>query len=202
MHIIGITGGVGSGKSEVLSYLREAYGAYVLQLDLVARALQQKGEEVLLEIVKAFGPEVLYEDGSLNRAALGELVFGDEFRLKILNQIVHPAVKRRVLQEIEQKKAEGCGLFFLEAALFLPEQYGAICEELWYIYTKESVRRQRLLESRGYSEEKMDRMIASQPTEDEFLSVCDVTIDNSSSFSHTKEQLDKQLGRIRHDEIM
>ena len=120
MKVLGITGGVGSGKSRVLGYLEEAYGAVICQMDDVARELQQKGTRCFERIVEKFGPGILSADGELDRAALGAVVFSDEERLYELNGIVHPEVIRAVRQRIRESEESGCPLFVVEAAL-LPD---------------------------------------------------------------------------------
>lgn len=196
MHIIGITGGVGCGKSTVLAYLREQYAAVVVQADEVARRLQCPGQAVYREMTALFGPDAVLEDGSLNRARIAERVFADPVLRLRLNRIVHPAVKQEVRRQIAQAKQAGVQLFFLEAALLIEDHYDEICDELWFIDTDDAVRTTRLTKSRGYSKEKIASMIASQRSRAEFTAHCQVVIDNSGAFSDTKEQIDRQLTRI------
>ena len=192
MKVLGITGGVGSGKSEVLKYLEEHYGAVICQMDETARQIQRKGTECFRQIVEAFGEEMTDENGELNRAALGACVFSDPEKLKTQNEIVHPEVIRRVRREIEKSEASGAALYVLEAAL-LPEVGRELCDELWYIYTSEAVRRQRLKMSRHYTDEKITNMIASQPSEEDFRRSCTAVIDNSGTFENTKRQIGDRL---------
>lgn len=192
MKVLGITGGVGSGKSMVLEYLEEAYGAFVCQMDETARNLQKKGTRCFERIVEAFGPEILDSRGELDRAALGDIVFSSEDRLRQLNGIVHPEVIREVELDIRKKAAEGMQLYVVEAAL-LPDVGKELCDELWYIYADENVRRERLKASRGYTDDKISQMIASQPEEERFRSVCSVVIDNSGDFEDTKKQIGDNL---------
>lgn len=192
MKVIGITGGVGSGKSRVLAYLEEAYGAVICQMDETARSLQKKGTRCFERIVEVFGHEILDAQGELNRAALGSIVFASEEKLAQLNGIVHPEVIRHVAKDIQSKEAQGRSLYVVEAAL-LPDVGKELCDELWYIYANESVRRERLKASRGYTDEKISQMIASQPQEERFRSTCSVVIDNSGSFEDTMKQIGDRL---------
>lgn len=192
MKVIGITGGVGSGKSRVLAYLEEAYGAVICQMDETARSLQKKGTRCFERIVEVFGHEILDAQGELDRAALGSIVFASEEKLAQLNGIVHPEVIRHVAKDIQSKEAQGRSLYVVEAAL-LPDVGKELCDELWYIYAKESVRRERLKASRGYTDEKISQMIASQPQEERFRSTCSVVIDNSGSFEDTMKQIGDRL---------
>ena len=192
MKVIGITGGVGSGKSRVLAYLEEAYGAVICQMDETARSLQKKGTRCFERIVEVFGHEILDAQGELDRAALGSIVFASEEKLAQLNGIVHPEVIRHVAKDIQSKEAQGRSLYVVEAAL-LPDVGKELCDELWYIYADESVRRERLKAFRGYTDEKISQMIASQPQEERFRSTCSVVIDNSGSFEDTMKQIGDRL---------
>ena len=192
MKVLGITGGVGSGKSETLRYLEEEYGAYVCQMDETAKQLQRSGTDCFWRIVGHFGNRVVASDGELNRVELGRIVFADSEELRALNDIVHPAVLQWVRRDIEQKRAEGRQLYVVEAAL-LTETGKELCDELWYIYTEEGVRRERLRASRGYTKEKIAQMIAAQPPEERFRAVCTAVIDNSGDFEDTKRQIGERL---------
>lgn len=193
MRVIGITGGVGSGKSEVLRYLKEAYGAWVCQMDETAKELQRRGTTCFRRIVEHFGGRVVSAEGELDRAALSGIVFSDEQELQALNEIVHPEVIRQVRGDIEEKRAQGLEFYVVEAAL-LPDVGRELCDELWYIYTEEKVRRERLKASRGYTDERITQMIASQPGEERFRSACTAVIDNSGDFEDTKRQIGERLG--------
>ena len=193
MRVIGITGGVGSGTSEVLRYLKEAYGAWVCQMDETAKELQRRGTTCFRRIVEHFGGRVVSAEGELDRAALSVIVFSDERELQALNEIVHPEVIRQVRGDIEEKRAQGLEFYVVEAAL-LPDVGRELCDELWYIYTEEKVRRERLKASRGYTDERITQMIASQPGEARFRSACTAVIDNSGDFEDTKRQIGERLG--------
>lgn len=192
MKVLGITGGVGSGKSEVLNYLREAYGAVVCQMDETAKRLQEKGTGCFRKIAEAFGPEIIGADGELDRKKLGARVFSDPEQLRLLNSIVHPEVLRSVSADIGKHTEEGTPLYVVEAAL-LPDVGGELCDEIWYIYASEEVRRERLKASRHYSDEKITDMIASQPSEETFRRACTAVIDNSGPFENTERQIGERL---------
>lgn len=200
MKVIGITGGVGSGKSEVLAYLEKNWNAFVCQADEVAKMLQKQGQPVYNDIIRLFGTGILLENGELDRMKLGNVVFHDSTKLKKLNEIVHPAVKQFIRSEVERKRSEGTEIFLVEAALLLEDHYDEICDELWYIHVDNEVRRERLKKARGYSDEKIDAMFASQLSEDIFREKCDRVIENSGTFEETKEQL--QLVGEKMNEIM
>ena len=110
-----------------------------------------------------------------------------------LNGIVHPEVKKWVEQDIEEKKKRKVPLYVIEAALLPEAGYEDICGEMWYIYAEESVRRERLKQSRGYSDEKIARMMEAQSPERVFRSACQAVIDNSGTFDNTKRQIGEIL---------
>lgn len=193
MRVLGVTGGIGSGKSQVLRYLQEAYGAVVSPLDDVARQLQKKGEPCFRRIVDAFGREMVGTDGELDREKLAAFVFANPEKLEVLNGIVHPAVKQWVREDISKKEKEQIRLYVVESALFPKVEYGDICKEMWYIYTEEQIRFRRLQESRGYTKEKIRSILRVQPPEDAFRRICTAVIDNSGDFEHTKEQIGELL---------
>lgn len=193
MKILGITGGVGSGKSAVLDHLEAEYHAVICQLDDVARMLQQNGQVCFTKIVETFGEEVIGKDQELDRQKLSEIVFSDAKKLQQLNEIVHPEVKQWVIKDIADKENLGVPLYVIEAALLPTAGYETICDEMWYIYTNEKVRTERLKASRGYSEERIRNMIASQPKEEIFRKACCAVIENSGTFEDTKKQIGELL---------
>ncbi len=192
MKVLGITGGVGSGKSQVLAYLESKYQAVVCQMDEVAKKLQRKGTPCYAQIIRQFGTEITGPDGEIDRARLGEVVFSDAGKLELLNGIVHPAVLEWVGRDMEEKASRGVKLYVVEAAL-LPDVGAGLCDELWYVYAPEKVRISRLKASRGYSEEKTARMIGSQPSEERFRQTCTAVIDNSGTFEDTEKQIGDKL---------
>ncbi|MEE1314685.1 MAG: dephospho-CoA kinase [Faecalimonas sp.] len=199
MKILGITGGVGSGKSRVLAYLEDTYGAVVCQADHIAWELQMPDTDCYCEIVRRFGARILHPDKTIDRAKLGQLVFADAGLLEALNQIMHPAVKREVKKRMQVERQRGTRLFVLEAALLIEEDYGEICDELWYIYTSEPVRRERLKTSRAYSDEKIDAIMASQLSEERFRTACHRVIENSGAFEETALQIRQSMMILEKD---
>ena len=194
MRIIGITGGVGAGKSTVLTFLKEKYHAFVIQADEVGHIVMEPGEECYQPVINLFGKASLKSDKTIDRKYISDVVFGKPDMLAQLNGIIHPAVKRYILKALEEQKEKGCRLCIVEAAL-LPEVGKELCDELWYIYTDEAVRRERLKSSRHYTDEKITRMIASQPVEEVFRKACTVVIDNSGDFEATKRQIGDRLNK-------
>lgn len=188
---MGLTGGAGAGKSVVLEILRKEYGAFIIESDEVARRLSEPGGECYESLRRTFPDETLWNaDGSMNRERFGKLVFSNEEERNRLNRVVHPAVKRYIINEFEkEKKAGRKGLLIVEAALLIEENYDEICDELWYVYASEETRRKRLKETRGYSDEKIDDIFASQLPEKTFRHCCSAWIDNDGDLSKTREEI-------------
>ena len=188
--ILGITGGVGCGKSTVLDILEKDYGAYVIQADIVAHELMQPGQTSYKAIVEHFGQEILDTDGYIDRKALGSIVFADEEKLALLNSLTHPAVKEEIRRRIIKSQNR---FLVIEAALLLEDHYDEICDEIWYVYADKEVRFERLAASRGYSREKSQSMMDNQMSEEELRRRCQAVIDNSGTLEDTKNDLEALL---------
>ena len=200
MKFIGITGGVGAGKSAILSYLAGKDGVRVMLADEIAHDLMEPGTACYERIRDCFGEEDIWtEDGHFDRPKLAAVIFADEKKRDRLNGIVHPAVKEYVIEQAAKERERGdIQLLVLEAALLIEEHYDEICEELWYIYTAEDIRRARLMESRGYSKEKVQHIFDSQLKESEYRSHCSVVIDNNGDLAETYRQIDKALAETEN----
>ena len=182
MKVIGITGGVGSGKSLILNYIKEHYNCEIIMADDLAKDLCRKGELCYKPLVKLLGKEVLDSDGEIDKGVMSHMIFTDDSLRIGVNGIIHPGVKKFILKRIaylRRKKTKD--YLFIEAALLIEDGYKDIVDELWYIYTDEAVRRARLKESRGYSDKKIDDIMASQLSEEEFRANSDFEIDNSGT---------------------
>jgi dephospho-CoA kinase len=194
MKIIGITGGVGCGKSTVLQLLKKRTNSYIIMADDVAKGLYKAGSGLVSEIAAEFGSGCVNADGSVDTKALARVIFADDKKREKLNGLVHPMVKREILETIERLREEKHYEYvFVEAALLLEAEYDKFCDEVWYVTADEKTRRQRLKADRGYSDEKIDSMLATQLSEDEFKKKCSRVIDNSGSIENTECYLVKML---------
>lgn len=193
MKKIGITGGVGCGKSEVMDYIASNYDAVTLRADEAGRKLMEPGGTCFQPVVNLFGERILTKEGTLDRKQIAEEIFQSEKKKEALDEIIHPAVRSYILNTMEFAEREGRKWFFLEAALLIEEDYGAVLDELWYIYAEEAVRRKRLAASRGYTQEKIDSIMANQLSEEEFRNACDFVIDNSGDFQKTAAAIDERM---------
>lgn len=202
MKVIGVTGGVGAGKSEVLGYIAGHWNATVVEADEVGYLVMRPGKACYRAIVDLFGPEILKEDQTLDREKIAKIVFEDKEMLAKMNAIVHPAVKEYIKKAIKQEEENETDIFIVEAALLIEDKYDEICDELWYIYADEETRMERLKQNRGYSEEKCRSIFKNQLSEEEFSNHCDFEIDNSGDFEETKEQIQQKMQRMQIDEAM
>ena len=155
MKIIGVTGGVGAGKSEILNALASDWKAVIVKADEVGHLVMEPSGSCYQPIIQLFGKDVVASDGKLDRAKIAACVFGNKELLEQLNAIVHPAVKAYIKNAIKQEQEKNTPIFVVEAALLIEDHYDEICDELWYIYADEATRAQRLQEHRGYSKEKI-----------------------------------------------
>ncbi len=194
MRFIGITGGVGAGKTEILNYIAKHYKCEIYLADRVAEELQEPDSPCFAPLVALLGEEILGTDGRIDRKRMSARIFMDTGLLEKVNAIVHPAVKVFLLDRLEKARALGeTELFFVEAALLIEGGYGALVDEMWYVHANEAVRVRRLREGRGYSAEKTARIMASQLQEKIFRENCDFVIDNSGSLEESFRQVDERL---------
>lgn len=190
MYVIGITGGVGAGKSAVLSILEKEVKCEIIRADEVANELKLKGHPCFDKIIDVLGTEVLGADGEIDRNLMSMIVFEDESKMRQVEQILHPAVKRYILELIETKKREKeIKYLFIEAALLIEDGYRQICDEFWYIYASVATRTKRLMENRGYSLQKIESIMDKQLSEAEFRKNCECVIDNDGDLENTKKEI-------------
>ncbi len=195
MKVVGITGGIGAGKSQILAYLKEHTRCRIIIADQVAHELEEPGGRCYQPIVSILGTAILTEDGRIDRAKMAARIFADGKLLSQINEIVHPAVKEYITGAIAEERAgDRIDYLFIEAALLIEDGYKTIVDELWYIHTDIQVRRERLKASRGYSDEKIDSIMNGQLSEEEFYGQCSVVIDNSGTLDSVYRQIDKKLG--------
>ena len=196
MKVIGITGGVGCGKSTVMDFLAREYGAVILKADSAGHLLMEPGMPCYVRMVEHFGERILNPDKTINRPAVAAIVFSDEGELAVQNGIMHPEIRKYILQKIEEARSCQKKYCFVEAALFFEDHYDDFCDEVWYIYADAAVRQKRLAESRGYSAQKIQEIMEQQMTEEEFRRRTAVTIDNSGSPEYTEEQIRERMRKL------
>lgn len=193
MRIIGITGGVGSGKSAVLNYIGKNFDATVLQADEAAHLLMQPGKVCYRPLIDLLGNGITDACGDIDRRKMAAVIFCDESMRTKVNAIVHPKVKAYIQKAIEREREMGTDFFFIEAALLIEDHYDEICDELWYVFAEEDIRRERLRRDRGYSDKKIDDIMGTQLSEETFSEKCDFEIDNSKSLEETIRQITQRM---------
>ena len=195
MQVIGLTGGVGCGKSTVAAVLRDVFGAVLLITDEIGHLAMKPGEKSYDAIVGTFGEDICREDGTIDRNLLGAKVFGDEEALEKLNGIIHPFVKEYIARVME-KEQENDGLLVIESALLLETGLDLLCGQVWYVQAAEEVRRRRLKDSRGYTDEKMDAIMKEQLPEEVFLARSHVVLHNNGDVAAIREQIELLLESV------
>lgn len=197
MKVIGITGGIGSGKSALLAAVQKEYRCKVLLADDIANFLKEPGQWCYEPIVYLLGQDVLDEKGMIDRQKMAAKIFSNESFLELVNAIVHPAVKQYIKEHIEQERQKGeLDFLFVEAALFLEAGYRDMTDCVWYIYARKEVRIERLQSGRGYTLEKIQSIMGKQLSEDVFRQKCDAVIDNSDTLEKSMEQVRKELADL------
>lgn len=167
MKIIGLTGGVGTGKSTVAAVLKEKYGAFVIMADEVGHFAMEKGCETYQQMVSLFGEEILDEKGEVDRRRLGDMVFPRPDKLQALNEIIHPFVRKTIEGLLKEAETEDVPFVVLESAILFESGYESLCDEIWLVTAKKEIRLERLKASRGYTKEKFEAIMARQMSEKE-----------------------------------
>ena len=195
MKVIGITGGVGAGKSAILSYIAKKYNCKIILADEVAHMVKEPGQVCYRKLIEILSEEILQPDGRIDKSKMAEKIFASDELLDEVNAIIHPAVQEYIVEAIAiERLKNNLDFLFVEAALLIEAGYLDIVDELWYIYADEDVRRTRLKASRQYSDEKIDSIMEQQLSEEEFRKHCKVVIDNSGALEAAYEQIDRKLG--------
>lgn len=193
--VLGLTGGVGAGKSRILELFSHDYGAQVIQADIVARKLEDPGQPGLTGLVSLFGTGILQKDGTLDRKGFADRIFGNPEALKRVNALIHPLTWNEIKRQIRESSAE---LIVVEAALF-DERSREVCQYLLYVDTQDEIRIQRLMENRGYSREKCLDIMKNQADRNDFLKLADFVIDNSGSLEKSRLQIRRILKKTGYD---
>ena len=196
MYVVGLTGGIGSGKSTVAEMLKEK-GAVVLSADQVGHEAYQPGRPAWQQIVDAFGREVVAADGSIDRKRLGSTVFADPEALKRLNAITHPRMKELMREKLAEQEARGVSVAVLEAALLLDAGWDDLTDEVWVTVAPPAVAAQRTAERSGISMEEALARIRTQMSNAERARRSDVIIDTDCAIEQTRSQVDKEWSRLQ-----
>lgn len=189
MKTVGLTGGIGSGKSTVSQILAEL-GAFVIDADKVGHEIYLPGKDAWRQVTAAFGQDILAADQTIDRKKLGALVFGSDEARKKLNSIVHPLMFRDIQQRIAEKRAEGFAKpIVVEAAILIEANWLPLADEVWVVVTNKNAVIDRVATQRGMAAKDTEARIASQLSDAERLKYAHVVIANDG----TREDLEKKV---------
>lgn len=198
--IIGITGGIATGKSTAVAWLYEN-GFQIVDADKISKALTKKGEKGYTKIVEVFGKEYLYKNGALNRKKLGELIFEDKGKREELNQILHPMIRKELLKKIEKLMENQQVVFVDIPLLFEAREYlkkdGIVFDEVWLIYTDLDNQIDRLIKRDSTNRMSAISRIRAQMDIEKKRKLADVIIYNNGSIAELYEQLNKYTKHYR-----
>ncbi len=208
MQIIGLTGGIGAGKSTVTERLTKL-GYKVIDADKIAREIVLPGEKTLLELEEAFGSEIIFDDGTLNRKKLADIVFSDFEKKELLDRLMHGKINEIVKDRIaiyENEEFLNIGpegsaplrhsIVFLDAPLLLETGLDKLVNKIWVVDADEGIRRSRIIERDGLSEEEIGKRISSQMNRQDKRDCADEVLDNSGTIEELHKQIDQLLYRI------
>ena len=191
MKVIGLTGGIASGKSTVSRMLRQK-GTYIIDADEIAKEIVKPGKPAWEDIVKHFGREILDESGNIRRKKLAKIVFSDEKKLDLLNRITHPRIVEEIKRELEALRRRNEKIVIIDAALLLEIGLDVLVDEVWVVAVDEKTQIDRLIKresSMSYAE-AMERIRAQMPLEEK-LKFATRVIDNSGDIENTQKQVDE-----------
>ena len=194
--VIGLTGGIGSGKSTVSQYLAEL-GAVIIDADKVGHEAFKPDTEAWHEVVATFGREILTTDGEIDRKKLGGIVFSQPEALSKLNGIMHPRMREMMKARIEEYRQQGTDVVVIEAAVLIEGNWTPLVDAVWVTVTPESAVLQRLKKQRGLAEEQTLARIRSQLSQEERLKHADVVINNDGNLDEVKVKV-KELWEKLH----
>jgi len=194
--ILGLTGGIATGKSTVTAMLRQR-GIPVIDADAIAREVVEPGEPAYEAIVRHFGREILQPDGTLDRKKLGEIVFSDEAERLVLNSIVHPEVRRVMREQAEELERQGAAIVFMDIPLLYESKLKPMVDKAVVVYVPSDVQLRRLLERDELDEEQAMKRIRAQLPIEEKRQWADYLIDNQGTREETERQVDQLLAKIK-----
>ena len=193
--VIGLTGGIASGKSTVSAKLKEL-GAAVIDADLLARDVVRKGEIAYNKIVQCFGADILLPVGDIDRKKLGDIVFSDKEKLELLNSITHPEIINRMKERIQELKAEGAKVIVVDAAILIEMGLHKYVDSVWVLSVDRETQLKRLVERDKFNYREAENRINSQFTNEVRKKYADVVIDNSKPIEEVEKRLEELWNNI------
>ena len=198
MKIVGLTGGISSGKSTVSSYLKQLK-IPVIDADEVARKVVEPNSQGAIEIRRTFGSDVFEEDGSLNRQKLGELVFSKVENRQKLDELLQPLIKIMILEEIEAYRQKGENMIVLDLPLLFEKNYEELCEEIIVVYVPRELQLERLIRRNQYTKQEALSRIDSQLSIEEKRKRATVLFDNQGTIQQLYHQVEQWLVETKND---
>jgi dephospho-CoA kinase len=189
MKIIGLTGGIASGKSTV-SHILENLGAVIIDADMIAREIVKPGHKVLNKLVEVFGNQILNMDGTLNRKFLGNIVFNDADKLELINNITHPEIRNTIVEKIDEIHGR-CEkkIIIIDAAVLFESGLNKLTDEVWLVHVDNKTQIKRLIERDNMTLKEAEARIKSQMPVDDKIKMSDKIIDNMGDVKYTQEQV-------------
>lgn len=197
MLVIGLTGGSGSGKSTAAGFIREK-GIKVIDADVIARRITEKGSPALFELVSAFGEEILLSDGSLDRRAMADRIFADKDARIILESIVTKGVVKRIGELIEEERRAGTPALVVDAPTLFETGADSLCDVVWLVTAPENSRLERLSERDGISAESIRARMAGQLSDEEKAARSDVVIENNGTVRELQDKVSALTSEIHN----
>ncbi|MFW5786969.1 MAG: dephospho-CoA kinase [Halanaerobiales bacterium] len=192
--IIGLTGGIATGKSTVSKILKN-YGAYIIDADKIAHEVLSKGEEAWKKVIDEFGEQVLNKNKEIDRKVLGEIVFSDKSKLRELEKITHPEIVKKIKKEIKSNKDKE-GNIVLEAPLLFETGLEGLCDEIWVVYTDRETQVKRLLKRDKLSIKEAENRINSQMDLKKKKKKADRLLNNNKNIGNLKKRVDELWKKI------
>lgn len=191
MKVIGLTGGIASGKSTVSRLLKDK-GAVIIDADEISRKLMKKGSATYKKVIECFGDEILDKDENIKRKELGKLVFSDKKALKVLNDITHPAIIDEIKRNLAILSKNNDKIIVIDAALLLEVGLDSVVDEVWVVLVNEKTQLERLMKrDKMLDKSQAVARIKSQMSLQKRLKYADKIIDNNKNIEYTKRQVDK-----------
>lgn len=196
MHVIGLTGGIASGKSTVTNFFRE-HGVPVIDADILGHRTYEPGSPTFVQVVAAFGPDLVAADGTIDRKVLGGKVFGKPEELKRLTDIVWPGIRKLASDELSGLEAAGNALVMLEAAVLFEAGWEELCDEVWVVVVEPEGAITRLAERNGLDESAARARIDSQLSNADRTARADVVIENNSTFEALNARIEAEWNELQ-----